>query len=90
VTSERFELVVAPTARRQLAERLPESVAFAAYDFTVGPLLDNPHKVGERLRPPLEDRHSARRGTYRVIYRIDDAHHRVTVVGVVHRSDAYR
>jgi len=90
VTAERYELVVAPTARRQLTEILPESVAFAAYDFIVGPLLDNPHRVGKQLRPPLADRHSARRGTYRVIYRIDDERHRVTVVGVVHRADAYR
>lgn len=87
---ERYALVIAPTARRQLAENLPESVAFAAYDFIVGPLLENPHRVGKRLRPPLDDRHSARRGTYRVIYRIDDDQWRVTVVGVVHRSDAYR
>lgn len=87
---ERYELIIAPTARRQLAENLPESVAFAAYDFIVGPLLENPHRVGKRLRPPLDDRHSARRGTYRVIYRIDDDQWRVTVVGVVHRSDAYR
>lgn len=90
MTAERFELIISPTARRQLTESLPESVAFAAYDFLVGPLLDNPHRVGERLRPPLQDRHSARRGTYRVIYRIDEEHHRVTVVGVVRRSDAYR
>lgn len=90
MTAERFELIISPTARRQLTESLPESVAFAAYDFIVGPLLDNPRRVGERLRPPLQDRHSARRGTYRVIYRIDEEHHRVTVVGVVRRSDAYR
>jgi mRNA interferase RelE/StbE len=90
VTDERFELVISPTARRQLTENLPESVAFAAYDFIVGPLPDNPHRVGKQLRPPLHDRHSARRGTYRVIYRIDDERHRVTVVGVVHRSEAYR
>jgi mRNA-degrading endonuclease RelE of RelBE toxin-antitoxin system len=82
--------MIAPTARRQLTENLPESVAFAAYDFIVGPLLDNPYRVGKQLHPPLADRHSARRGTYRVIYRIDDEHHRVTVVGIVHRSDAYR
>jgi mRNA interferase RelE/StbE len=88
--AEPFELIISPTARRQLTESLPESVAFAAYDFIVGPLLDNPHRVGKQLRPPLADRHSARRGTYRVIYRIDDNRHRVTVVGVVHRSDAYR
>jgi len=25
-----------------------------------------------------------------VIYRIDDEHHRVTVVGIFNRSDAYR
>lgn len=85
-----FELVISPTARMQLTETLPESVAFAAYEFIVGPLLENPHRVGKQLRPPLSDRHSARRGTYRVIYRIDDERRRVTVVAVVHRSDAYR
>jgi mRNA interferase RelE/StbE len=90
VTAERFELVISPTARRQLTDVLPEAVAFAAYDFIVGPLLENPYRVGKRLRPPFADRHSARRGTYRVIYRIDDKPRRVTVVGVVHRSDAYR
>ncbi len=86
----RYELIVAPSARRQLSEELPEAVAFAAFEFIVGPLLDNPHRVGKRLRPPLEDRHSARRGTYRVLYRIDEERQRVTAVGVFSRSDAYR
>jgi mRNA interferase RelE/StbE len=86
----RYELIVAPSARRQLSEKLPEAVAFAAFEFIVGPLLDNPHRVGKRLRPPLEDRHSARRGTYRVLYRIDEERQRVTVVGVFSRADAYR
>ena len=90
MTDRRYELVIAPTARRQLTEQLPESVAFAAYEFIVGPLLDSPHRVGKRLRAPLDDRHSARRGTYRVLYRIDDELQRVTVVGVFRRSDAYR
>lgn len=90
MTNPRYTLVIAPTARRQLAEQLPEAVAFAAYDFIIGPLLDNPHRVGKQLRPPLDDRHSARRGTYRVLYRIDDERRRVTVVGVFGRSDAYR
>jgi mRNA-degrading endonuclease RelE of RelBE toxin-antitoxin system len=85
-----YLLAITPTARRQLTEHLPEAVAAAAYEFIVGPLLDNPHRVGKRLRPPLTDRHSARRGTYRVVYRIDDATHTVTVVDIAHRRDAYR
>lgn len=90
MTPERYELVISPTARRQLTEVLPESVAFAAYDFIIGPLLRNPHRVGKRLHPPLQDRHSARRGTYRVIYRIDDGNRQVAVVAIVHRAGAYR
>jgi mRNA-degrading endonuclease RelE of RelBE toxin-antitoxin system len=86
----RHVLAITPTARRQLTEHLPEAVATAAYEFIVGPLLDNPYRVGKQLRPPLDDRHSARRGTYRVIYRIDDRSRTVTVVDVAHRRDAYR
>jgi len=86
----RHALAITPTARRQLTEHLPEAVAAAAYAFIVGPLLDDRHRLGKQLRPPLDDRHSARRGTYRVIYRIDDHSRTVTVVDVAHRRDAYR
>jgi mRNA-degrading endonuclease RelE of RelBE toxin-antitoxin system len=77
-----------PTVRRALAERLPESVAFAAFEFISGPLLDNPYRVGRRLLASLGDRYSARRGSYRIIYRIDDKARTVTVVEVDHRSGA--
>jgi len=90
VNEDRYELMIAPTARRQLSEQLSEAVAFAAYEFVVGPLSDNPYRVGKRSRPALDDRRSARRGTYRVVYRIDEARRRGTVVGVFPRSDAYR
>jgi mRNA interferase RelE/StbE len=90
VSDGRYELIIAPTARRQLSEELPQAVAFAAFEFIVGPLLVNPHRVGKRLRPPLDDRHSARSGTYRVLYRIDEGRQCVTVVGVFPRADAYR
>ncbi|CQD18088.1 cytotoxic translational repressor of toxin-antitoxin stability system [Mycobacterium europaeum] len=89
MTDRRYELTIAPTAKTQLAEQLPESVAFAALRFIVGPLLDNPRRVGKLLRPPLNDRYSARRGTYRVLYRIDDERQQVTVVGVFSRTDVY-
>ena len=85
-----YELVITATARRQLAETLPSSIAFAAYEFIIGPLLENPQRVGKQLLVPLDDRHSARRGTYRVIYRIDVDKRTVTVLAVSPRSDAYR
>ncbi len=86
----RYTLIITPTARRQLAQQLPEAVAFAAHEFIVGALLNNPQRVGKRLQAPLDDRHSARRGTYRVIYRIDEEERTVTVVDITHRRDAYR
>ena len=85
-----YALRATPTVRRALAESLPEAVATAAFEFITGPLLEQPYRVGKRLLPPLDDRYSARRGTYRVIYRIDDAARVVTVVDIGHRRDVYR
>jgi mRNA interferase RelE/StbE len=47
----RHALAITPTARRQLAEHLPEAVAASAYKLIVGPLLDDSHRVGKQLRP---------------------------------------
>ncbi len=85
-----YQLAITATARRQSAEQLPAAIAFAAHEFIKGPLLANPHRVGKRLMPPLDDRHSARRGTYRVLYRIDDEDHVVTVLAVGPRSGIHR
>ena len=85
-----YELRTTSAVRRALSETLPEGVAAAAYEFITGPLLADPHRIGKRLLPPMDDRFSARRGTYRVIYRIDDKTHVVTVVDVAHRRDVYR
>lgn len=86
----RYQLLFTRTARRALTDRLPEAVAAAAFEFIRGPLSGNPHPVGKRLLPPLADRHSARRGTYRVIYRIDDAEATLTIVDIDHRDAVYR
>jgi mRNA interferase RelE/StbE len=87
---EPYTLRTTPTVRRALAETLPEAAATAAYEFITGPLLERPYRVGKQLLPPLDDRFSARRGTYRVIHRIDDETHVVTVVDIGHRRDVYR
>lgn len=86
---EPYTLRTTPTVRRALAQRLPEPVAAAAYEFITGPLLTQPYRVGKGLMPPLDDRFSARRGTYRIIYRIDERTRTVTVVDVDHRRDVY-
>ena len=76
-------------ARRALA-RLPEKIATAVVEFVYGSLAANPHRAGKPLKLGLEGLHSARRGDYRVIYRINDHRHRVDVVAIEHRSDIYR
>jgi mRNA interferase RelE/StbE len=79
----------APSVRRDLA-KLPEKVATAVVEFIYGGLADNPPRVGRELHLELTGLHSARRGDFRVIYRIDDARHRVVVIAIDHRADIYR
>jgi mRNA interferase RelE/StbE len=90
LTSQDYELVVAGPAARAIADQLPEAVAVAVIEFLSGPLVEQPHGVGAALRRKLVGLHSARRGTFRVLYRIDDEARLVTVVRVEHRSDVYR
>jgi mRNA-degrading endonuclease RelE of RelBE toxin-antitoxin system len=90
VNDARYDLVAAPPAVRAIRETLPESVAFAVIDFITGPLLENPKKVGAALRGELDGIWSARRGTYRVLYRIEEEKHEVVELGVGHRRDIYR
>ena len=88
--NERYRLRIARPAARALAELLAEKVAAAAYEFITGPLLDDPHRVGKPLDPPMAPAWTARRGTYRILYLLDDHHHIVEVTAIRHRSDAYR
>ncbi|MCE4267676.1 type II toxin-antitoxin system RelE family toxin [Rhodococcus globerulus] len=89
-SSEPYTLAVARSAARSLKQTLPEKVAAAVYEFITGPLLENPHRVGKALSPPLAPAYSARRGSYRVLYLLDERSRRVTVTAVSHRADAYR
>ena len=85
-----FAIVLAPGARRALTETLPSAAVFAAWEFISGPLAQRPRVVGVPLRAPFEGLWRARRGEYRVRHRIDDANHRVIVLDVDHRRDAYQ
>lgn len=85
-----YELVLTPPAVRALQTRLPESVAAAAIEFVTGGLIQNPRRVGKELRDPLVGVYSARRGTYRILYRINEDAHEVVVLRIDHRRDVYR
>ena len=89
MTNADFAVAWTPTSRRTLA-RLPEKIATAVVEFIYGSLTENPHRVGKPLKLGLAGLHSARRGDYRVIYRIDDHLHAVTIMAIEHRSDVYR
>ena len=84
-----YTLRLAPAAKKDLTYRLPEAVAAAALEFIRGPLLANPHRVGKPLRRERKDSWVARRGQYRVIYRILDDIVVVVVIRVSHRADVY-
>jgi len=78
------------SASRALSEELPEKVATAAFAFITGALAENPQRLGKQLKPPLYPFYSARRGEYRVIYRIVDEQLVIEVITIAHRRDSYR
>jgi mRNA interferase RelE/StbE len=66
-----YGLLVTPPAQRAM-DRLPERVAAAVAELLTGDLLAAPRRVGKPPRRELSGLWSARRGSYRVIYEIDD------------------
>lgn len=85
-----YGLELARPARRALTDELPSAVAAAAWELIDGPLRDEPRRVGKPLRAPFEGDWVARRSSYRVRYRIDDARRVLVVLDVRGRADAYR
>ncbi|HEX6053461.1 MAG TPA: type II toxin-antitoxin system RelE/ParE family toxin [Gemmatimonadaceae bacterium] len=90
MSEPRYELVLTPPAVRAVQSGLPESAAAAVIEFLTGTLVENPHRVGKQLRGDLAGIHSARRGTYRVLYRINEPKHEVVVLRIDHRGDVHR
>nr|WP_308465743.1 type II toxin-antitoxin system RelE/ParE family toxin [Glaciibacter superstes] len=88
--NQRYEVRFTKSAKVALSEKLPEKVAAAAFEFIVGALSENPRRLGKQLGEPLYPLYSARRGEYRVIYRIVQKQLFIEVVSIVHRRDAYR
>lgn len=87
---EDYELVLTPPARRALTGELPEAVAAAVIDLLTTAIVREPRRIGKPLRGQLEGVWSARRGTYRILYRVLDEPREVVVLRIEHRRDVYR
>ncbi len=77
-------------ARRALSDELPVHVVDAVLALIDGDLARQPSRVGRPLRPPLDGTYSARRGTYRLLYEIDQQARTVIITAIESRSDAHR
>jgi mRNA interferase RelE/StbE len=69
---------------------VPERVIPAIVEFAYGDLAAFPRRVGKPLEREFAGSYSARRGSYRVLYDIDDEKNRIGILRVAHRADVYR
>jgi mRNA-degrading endonuclease RelE of RelBE toxin-antitoxin system len=84
-----WSVQLSPTAIRALG-RLPHKVAAAAAEFITATLPTDPYRMSKPLRFEFQGWRVARRGGYRVTFRVleDD---RVLYIGrIEHRAHAYR
>ena len=84
-----YEVEITPEGLRHLT-RLPEKIREAALAAILGPIVENPQRLGKPLLGELEGLHSARRGEYRIIYEIVEDDQIVLIHRVQHRRDVYR
>lgn len=82
-------LRMAVSAERSLG-RIPGKAAAAIVEFMTGPVLEERRRVGKPLTRELSGYLAARRGPYRILYRLDEAASLVEVVRIDHRSRVYR
>ncbi len=79
-----YEVIFTATARRDL-QRVPPRIVPAIVEFVFGDLAAAPQLVGKPLERELSGSFSARRGPYRVLYRIDEDAKLVTLLRIAHR-----
>ncbi|RUL90958.1 type II toxin-antitoxin system RelE/ParE family toxin [Verrucosispora sp. FIM060022] len=85
-----YTVMFSRQARRNLHEDLPLEVAVAATETIQHAIAVNPYRAGKPLDEPFDGFNFARRGTYRIIYRVNEAKRVVEIHSIRHRRDAYR
>ena len=84
-----YRTVLTAAALRNL-QAVPPRVAEPLVAFVFGSLAESPRRRGKPLQRELTDRWAARRGDYRIIYRLDDDTKTMYVLEIAHRSEVYR
>ncbi|MXW94521.1 MAG: type II toxin-antitoxin system RelE/ParE family toxin [Acidimicrobiaceae bacterium] len=70
--------------------QLPEKVRQAAMAAVIGAISENPRRAGKPLKGEFMGCWSARRGEYRVVYRIMEDEDVVMIHRIQHRRHVYR
>jgi mRNA interferase RelE/StbE len=84
-----WSVQLSPSAARAL-DRLPHKVATAIAKFVTATLPSEPYRLSKPLRFEFEGWRVARRGDYRVTFRILDADRVLYIGRIEHRAHAYR
>lgn len=80
---------LSPPAQRDL-NQVPARVGPSLLEFIYSGIAENPQRRGKALRGEMDGVWSARRGDYRMLYRIDEGSRTVQVLRVAGRGIAYR
>ena len=83
-----FAVRISARAERDLL-RLPEKIGAASLEFIFGPLAEQPLRVGGPLSGQLAGLRSARRGSYRIIYAVDEQLEQVDIIHIDLRGSVY-
>lgn len=89
MSDQPYHVEVVPRADQDL-EQLPGKVATACVEFIFTTLATNPYQVSKPLFRELVGQRSARRGSYRIVFRVNDDMRLIEVLRVSHRRHAYR
>ena len=87
--SEKYKVQVSAAAARSLTA-IPPRITESLIAFIFGSLAENPRRRGKPLQRELAGTWAARRGDFRVLYRLDEDTETLTVLLVDHRADVYR
>lgn len=84
-----WSVQLSPTAIKAL-DRLPHKVAAAIAEFVTAALPTDPYRLSKPLRYEVSGWRVARRGDYRVTFRVLEDDRALLIGRVEHRAHAYR